>query len=75
MDCDQLAADDRTKERELALANLCWYDPRNPDILPEHLDLHHDLQLLGGHRDCYCDPCFYGRHKLAVTILSLLETL
>ena len=24
---------------------------------------------------CYCDNCFYGRHKLALTIIYLLQEL
>ncbi len=48
-------------------ARLCWYDPRNPD---SHRDEGSPPPRRPG---CACDPCFYGRDRLAVTALELLD--
>jgi len=58
--------------RELAVSRLCWYDPRNPNYIPETLEAD-ELPAPFGHKSCYCDNCFQGRNQLAVVILSLLE--
>lgn len=52
------------------LGRLCWYDPRNPDYDAEFADGRQPAEKM-----CSCDNCFYGRHKLAVEIISLRETL
>lgn len=46
-------------EHEIML-KLCYNDPRHPDYDPE----------VRKSEDCYCDNCFYGRHKLADYILK-----
>lgn len=53
--------------------DLCMYDPRNP--------YHEDVTCCYDEDDppppprvkCSCDNCFYGRDRLAVMLLNLLE--
>lgn len=56
-------------KKEEILSNLCYYDKRNP----EHtmFDLTDEELVEARKKDCYCDNCFYGRHKLAEYILEL----
>ena len=46
--------------------NLCAYDPRNPGA---QFDTERQYQK----KPCSCDNCFYGRHKLAETILNMMD--
>lgn len=55
--------------KELAIKNLCWYDPRHPDYDKEFSEENN----LPNKIKCSCDNCFYGRTRLAVEILNLLE--
>ena len=48
---------------------LCEYDERNPDFIPlEEWDDSREPR-----KNCFCDNCFYGRDKLALEILRLME--
>ena len=54
--------------RQDALDGLCYNDPRStyyrqPD----------DDEPPAAYAMCHCDSCFYGRHKLALHVLALLE--
>lgn len=65
-------------KREEVLEKLCSYDIRNPNCNYNICDKDDDLYKGGigveeTHESCYCDNCFYGRHKLAEYILELLE--
>ena len=75
----------RTKAIELPnyegiSTSLCYYDLRNPDGISQFkedkalycLD-DDDFKGLGNFakKDCGCDNCFYGRHKLANYILEI----
>lgn len=51
------------KLRDELVENLCWYDPRRPDNGPS-------VQRM---EDCACDPCYYGRHKLADKLLKIID--
>lgn len=53
------------------LKNLCYYDKRNPDYNGEVANSAVRLPVKVGVCVCYCDNCFYGRHKLALEILKL----
>ena len=59
--------------------NLCVYDRRNPDfmITEEYGYDKEDVGATGNFAkpNCYCDNCFYGRHKLAEEILKLKDEL
>lgn len=52
--------------------NICWYDPRYTyfiDLEPHGVDQPEP-------RDgCFCDNCFYGKDRLALAALSLLDEL
>lgn len=50
-----------------ALRGLCHHDPRSAHYCPPY-----DSDP-ATHTPCGCDSCFYGRHRLAVHILTLLE--
>jgi hypothetical protein len=59
---------------------LCYYDLRNIEGIAEYKDNpemygldKEDFVNLGPYakKDCCCDNCFYGRHKLANYILKL----
>lgn len=54
-------------ELKIVLENLCAYDKRNPDYLFE------EDEPIKPRESCFCDNCFYGRNKLAVEILRLLN--
>lgn len=43
-------------------SHLCQYDKRRPDYDPMFDDRER-------HDGCFCDPCFYGRDRLAREIL------
>ena len=59
---------------------LCYYDLRNQDGIAQYQK---DKELYGfddddfkdlgnfAKKDCACDNCFYGRHKLADHILKI----
>lgn len=60
--------------------SLCYYDLRNADGISqfkedkEHYGLNDDdFKDLGNFakKDCGCDNCFYGKHKLANYILKI----
>ena len=55
-----------------ALKSLCYYDPRNPFYVDLDLDEDEREKLPDV---CYCDNCFHGLNKLALTILELLDEL
>jgi hypothetical protein len=44
-------------------ANLCYYDPRNPNSPPEG----------GMSESCVCESCFRGTTPLAEELLRLLQ--
>ena len=59
---------------------LCYYDLRNVEGVSQFKDNpevygmdEEDFKSLGPYakKDCCCDNCFYGRHKLANYILKL----
>jgi hypothetical protein len=59
--------------RDEILRTLCSYDPRNPGSAML-------MSMMGerpepGAKDCSCDNCFYGRHKLAVELLRQRDEL
>ena len=54
--------------RDEILENLCAYDLRNPYGVSPDPD---DYREPRG--NCHCDNCFYGRDKLAVALLDLME--
>ncbi len=56
-------------ELEQVLQSLCCYDKKNPDNILENVD----IEDISKSNYCYCDNCFYGRAKLALYILNLLE--
>jgi len=43
--------------------NLCWYDPQHPYYLDN------EDGRAPREKGCPCDPCFYGRDRLAVALL------
>jgi len=48
---------------------LCEYDERNSDSIPlEEWDDPREPR-----KYCFCDNCFYGRDRLALEILRLME--
>lgn len=60
--------------------NLCYYDKRNPNSIPEDDLAEEDginINEIAGEdnqiKNCYCDNCFYGRTKLANMILKLWD--
>ena len=53
--------------RQQALDALCAYDPRNPERMGD------EDGPFERKEPCYCDNCHEGRHKLAETILALLD--
>ena len=58
-------------EIEEVYKRLCSYDKRNPDnVIDEEFGITESKK-----DDCNCDNCFYGRNKLALTILELLNAL
>lgn len=61
--------------RKEVATRLCYYDLRNPYGIVEDTTDEEDLDGLGNHerKHCACDNCFYGRHKLADYILTLLD--
>ena len=46
--------------------NLCTKDPRSP------YSFVWDDEVIIPREDCACDNCFYGRDRLALTILELI---
>lgn len=62
--------------RQELYARLCVYDPRNPNgaysyTTPEDIkDLPQPME-----KGCSCDPCCYGRSRLADFALDLLDEL
>ena len=56
--------------------NFCSYDPRHPDYgMIKEIAIFHDLPEPKVEKDCSCDSCFNGSHKLACTIESLQASL
>jgi hypothetical protein len=51
-------------------SKLCCYDPENPN---NNLDAYDDEERPKARENCSCDNCFYGRDKLAVCLLSVLQ--
>ena len=49
--------------------NLCIYDARNPNHYSD------GENITEPRKNCSCDLCFYGRDKLAVICIELLESL
>lgn len=45
--------------------NLCRYDTRNP-----YYDAEYDSDFVARSDNCYCDNCFYGRDKLAMSTID-----
>ena len=52
------------------LAELCYYDRRNPQGVVQY---HPDADDPPPRNGCACDACFYGRDRLAVYCLELIE--
>ena len=62
---------------------LCYYDLRNPigvtdlggNLVDDWAYEEEEVKLFGNHakKDCGCDNCFYGRHRLANFTLELLN--
>lgn len=50
--------------------NLCSYDTRNP-----HYDAEYDSDFEARSISCYCDNCFYGRDKLAMSMIDAYNLL
>lgn len=48
-------------------SKLCSYDTRNP----HHVHDEESKALYQENNSCKCDNCFYGRTKLATTIITL----
>ena len=58
----------------LARSNLCSYDTRNPGYTGLKMGMEACLlDVPSARQDCGCDNCFYGRDRLALEILKLLE--
>lgn len=57
-------------EREKVYDYLCYRDKRNPVYQELWID---DDNVVAREDKCRCDNCFYGRDKLAVEILRLME--
>lgn len=57
--------------KEEIYEGLCCHNPLNP--LYTELDAEGDKYI--PREKCYCDNCFYGRNKLALEILHLIEVL
>jgi hypothetical protein len=55
--------------RRLAIENLCYNDERSP-----YYDAAWVEDAVPG-KNCSCDKCFKGSHKLAETIIGLLDLL
>lgn len=53
---------------EEVLLKLCVYDARHPAYSEQDEEF-----KPAPNAGCYCDNCFYGRHKLAVEVLRLRE--
>ncbi len=51
--------------------NLCYYDKRNPLYDADDAKEHHNNPKWAD--KCYCENCFYGRHKLALEILKYMD--
>ena len=49
--------------------NLCWYDPRHPNYIPDPGA--GDYAPPKPRDGCACDSCFYGRDALALRILAM----
>lgn len=57
---------------ETVLRSLCIADRRNPDWFIHYgFDEIEDVPDPG--KNCSCDNCFYGRDRLAMEILRLME--
>lgn len=52
-------------------SNLCCKDPRHPDFEGCYGWMNDDP--VAPRQNCSCDNCFYGRDKLALEIIKLLE--
>ncbi len=50
--------------------NLCRHDTRNP-----HYDAEYDSDFVARSNDCHCDNCFYGRDKLAMSMIDAYNLL
>ena len=56
-------------------SNLCSYDKRNPMYGDITYGLDEDCIQSPREKTCFCDNCFYGRDKLALSLLnSIRET-
>lgn len=53
---------------EQVLECLCYRDSRNPSSIGRYDD---SPEVLEPRKDCYCDPCFTGKDRLAIEILRL----
>jgi len=65
-----------TKE-EITL-KLCSYDTRNPDGVKSYMteeEIKEEGYTETSKQDCGCDNCYYGRTKLALYILKLINTM
>lgn len=51
--------------------SLCWYDPRNPVYLTPDPAIEDPREPRAP--DCACDCCFYGRDRLAVALIDLID--
>ena len=60
---------DLNKIKVEALEKLCYKDPRSPYYWKDP----YSEELPEPRKNCACDNCFYGRDKMALTILALLE--
>lgn len=49
--------------------SLCTYDVRNPDHAT-YTDEDCPPRQAGEVRDCSCDNCYYGRHRLAEQLIA-----
>lgn len=66
---DKSYVEERIKELDV-YSKLCYYDKRNPDNIIDEFDEDCPPQA---NNKCFCDNCFYGRTKVANTILELLS--
>ena len=51
--------------------NLCYKDPRNPEYPSWYFDEEDVIPV--PRSKCNCDNCFYGRDRLAIEILKLMD--
>lgn len=55
-------------DKNEVLSNLCYYDTRNPNNIIDEDEAEDRSNM-----ECFCDNCFYGRTKMALYILTLIE--